>query len=228
MSEMTGYERMNAMLTHQECDRVPVFPIHHYASARVTGISIKKYAQDPKAMADAVIASMRRFGYDALMTGSDVTVEGEACGSEVFQPEEATAYNVRPVVQEYEDLDRLTVPNPLKAGRMPLTVEATAICKREVGKECYISAPVMGPMNTASQLRGVENLLFDIIDNPDFLERLLDFSTDVSIAYACALIDAGADMIQAGEALCSPGMISPAIYRNFILPPASKVVQGAV
>jgi Uroporphyrinogen-III decarboxylase len=73
-------------------------------------------------------------------------------------------------------------------------------------------------MNIAGQLRGVESLMYDIVDEPEFFERLLDFSLEVSLTFAKSLIDAGADQIIAGEALCSPNFISPNIYRTYILP----------
>lgn len=215
---MNGYERMDAALHLQPCDRVPVFPIHHYSSTRVTGMKIGQYATDPEIMADCLIKAAQYMGYDAVLAGSDVAVEGEACGGLCEQPEDAPAHIVRPVIQEIEDFDHLTIPNPLTAGRMPVVIKATELTKRALGGKLCVAATVMGPMNVAGQLRGVENLMFDIMDEPEFFEKLLDFSLEVSLTYAKKLIDAGADQIQAGEALCSPNFINPKIYREFILP----------
>ena len=215
---MNGYERMDAALHLQPCDRVPVFPIHHYSSTRVTGVKIGKYATDPEVMADCIIKAAEYMGYDAVLAGSDVAVEGEACGGICEQPEDAPAHIVKPVIQEIEDFDRLTIPDPLTAGRMPVVVKATELTKRALGGKLCVAATVMGPMNIAGQLRGVENLMFDIMDEPEFFEKLLDFSLEVSLTYAKKLIDAGADQIQAGEALCSPNFINPKVYREFILP----------
>ena len=215
---MNGYERMDAALHLQKVDRVPVFPIHHYSSTRVTGVKIRKYATDPEVMADCLIRAADYMGYDAVLAGSDVAIEGEACGGICEQPEDAPAHIIKPVIQELEDLDRLRVPDPLTAGRMPVVVRATELVKRALGDKLCVAATVMGPMNVAGQLRGVEDLMFDIMDEPEFFERLLDFSLEVSLTYAKKLIDAGADQIQAGEALCSPNFINPKAYREFILP----------
>ncbi len=218
MSDMTSFERMEAALNFNECDRVPVFPIHHYSSAIVSGIKIGQYATNAETMARCLIAAAKFMQYDGVCAGSDVALEGEACGSIVHQPDNAPAHLVRPVILGHEDLDRLKVPDPEKAGRMPVVVQATRILRKEIGSQIYIASTVMGPMNVSGQLRGIENLMFDSIDYPEFFERLLDFSTEVSLRYAKKLIDAGADQIQAGEALCSPNFISPALYRKFILP----------
>ncbi len=215
---MNGYERMDAALHLQPVDRVPVFPIHHYSSTRVSGVKIGKYATDAQTMADCLIRAAAYMGYDAVCAGSDVAVEGEACGGVCEQPEDAPAHILRPVIQEIEDFDRLTVPDPMTAGRMPVVIEATRRLKAALDGKICVAATVMGPMNVAGQLRGVENLMFDIMDEPEFFEKLLDFSLDVSLTYARKLVQAGADQIQAGEALCSPNFINPKIYRTFILP----------
>jgi uroporphyrinogen decarboxylase len=177
-------------------------------------------------MAKALLASYRRFGYDGIGPGVDVTVEGEALGSAVEQPEDGTAFVVRPVIQSHEDLDRLAVPDPRTAGRMPVVIEATEICAREAGEEACICSWTMGPFNCASQARGVEPLMFDLVEAPDFVHRLLDFCTDVTLSYGRALIDAGARWISLGEAICSPNFISPAMYREFVVPRQRTLIRG--
>ena len=225
MVEMSSRERMDAALHFRECDRVPVFPLYHYSSTRVSGILIGKYATDAETMAESLIAAFKFMEIDGVSTGADVSIEGEACGSIVHQPKDEPAYLLEPVIKKHSDLDCLEVPDPDKAGRMPVIIKATNICKKTIGNEAYIEACVMGPMNLASQLRGVENLMFDIIEEPGFFNRLLDFSLNVSLRFAKRLIDAGADQILAGEALCSPNFISPSIYKEHIQPRQKIWVQ---
>jgi uroporphyrinogen decarboxylase len=216
---MNHFERMDAALRLQPCDRVPVFPIHHYSSTRASGIKIGEYATNPQVMAESLIRAAEYMGYDAVLSGSDVAVESEALGSVCVQPEDAPAFISKPVLEEDPlKLDDLHVPDPQAAARMPVVVEATRILRKQIGGEIYIAATVMGPMNIAGQLRGVENLMMDTFDDPAYFEKLLDFTLEVSIVYAKSLIAAGADQIQAGEALCSPDLINPNLYRDVILP----------
>ncbi len=216
-AEMTSLERVRAAIRFEETDRVPVFPLIHYAATRVVGMKISEFATNPESMAKAILAAYRRYGYDGVCPGVDVVIEAEALGSQTMQPDDAPACVVKPFIQKYEDLDKLEVPDPYKAGRMPVVIKATEIVAKEIGKEAYIGSWVMGPMNIASQLRGVENLMFDIVDNPSFVERLLDYTTEVTIAYGKALVDAGSNMVSMGEALCSPNFISPKTYRKLVL-----------
>ncbi len=223
MAEMTGLERVRCALRLEEADKVPVFPLSHYASTRAVDMKINDFATNADSMAEALIGACNKFGYDGVCPGVDVVIEAEACGSQTVQPEDAPAFTVKPVIQDYSDLGALDLPNPLKDGRMPVVVKATEICKKEIGRDIYISSWIMGPMNIASQLRGVETVMFDIVDNPKFFEELLDYSTEVGIVYGKALIDAGANMISAGEALCSPAFINPKMYRKYIVSRQKKL-----
>jgi len=109
---------------------------------------------------------------------------------------------------------------------MPMIIESTKICAQEVGDELYICSVIMGPMNCASQIRGVETLMFDFMDRPEFAGELLDFCTDLEIMFGKELIDAGAHSLIIGEALCSPAFISPKLYHDFVVPRQEKLIAA--
>jgi len=208
-----------------EPHRVPVFPLAHYFSAVPGKMSIRTYATQADKMASALVAAVERFGWDGVHPGCDVSVEGEAMGSRLHFPEEAPPHMVQPVLSDSGNLKNLKKPNPLRDGRMPVVVRATEICAREIGGETCVGPCLMGPFNCASQLRGVEDLMVDTIERPEFVAALLDFCTDVLIDYGKALMDAGADVLIMGEALCSPGMISPKYYARTIVPRQQRMVK---
>jgi uroporphyrinogen decarboxylase len=222
---MTGKERVRAAIARAESDRVPVFPIAHYFSAGVKGASIRRFATDPDAMGSALIAGLERFGWDGINPGCDVAVEGEALGSTLDFPENAPPFVVHPALSDPALLRTLKKPHPLRDGRMPVVVRATRFCVREVGDSIYVGPYTMGPFNCASQVRGVQELLMDIVERPGFVAELLDFCTDVVLDYGKALVDAGAHGVFLGEAICTPGMISPAFYRDCILPRQQRLVK---
>lgn len=223
---MTGRERVEAALHFQETDRVAVFPLNYYQASRVLGITIREYASSGKSISDTAVAGARYYGYDAVQIGTDVAVEGGACGSQIEQPEDSPAFVKVPVIQDESDLDSLEVPDPKKSDRMNRIIEGTARCKEEIGHQIMVCSNAMGPLNLAAQLRGVQTLLMDIIEDPEFFEQLLDFSVEVCLVFGKALVDAGADMICFGEALCSPNVISPGIYRQYVLPRQQKVLAA--
>jgi len=222
---MNGLERMRKVIAGETPDRVPVFPLVHFGTAHIGGVKIREYSTDAATNARCLIAAAKECGYDGIHPGVDVTVEGEAVGSRVDYPED----NIPFVVENFlktPDIDKLSMPDPKKSGRMPMIIESTRICAREVGQELYICPVIMGPMNCASQIRGVEPLMFDFMDRPEFAEALLDFSTEVEIMFGKALIDAGAHSLIIGEALCSPAFVSPKLYHDFIVPRQQKLTKA--
>ena len=127
---MTGKERILAALQMKEPDRVPVFPLAHFCTARFSGLTVREFATSAEKMASSLMAAVDRFGWDGIHPGSDVAVEGEAVGSLVSYPEDAPPHVVRPVMRVAENFRRLKLPNPLRDGRMPILVRATEICAR--------------------------------------------------------------------------------------------------
>ncbi len=222
---MNGLERIRSVLNSEIPDRVPVFPMAHYGTAHMGGVKIRDFCTDGKTNAHCLITAYRECGYDGVQPAFSVTIEGEAVGSKVEYPED----NVPFVVENFlktPDINKLSIPDPYKSGKMPVIIESTRICAREIGAEAYICPIIMGPLNCASQIRGVENLMYDFMDRPEFVEELLDFTTEIEIPYGKALIEAGAHSIFIGEALCSPAFISPKFYRRFVLPRQQKLISA--
>lgn len=58
-----------------------------------------------------------------------------------------------------------------------------------------------------ANLRGVSKLMVDLVDNPEWLEELLERCVEVEIAFAGGKVEAGADIIGLGDAVAS--LVSP-------------------
>jgi uroporphyrinogen decarboxylase len=222
---MNGRERIIAVVEGRIPDRIPVFPNIHFGTAHFGGMTLKEFATDAKKNAACLLKAYKEFKYDAIKVGSDVAVEGEAVGSIVQYPEDNVPMMKEPFLKEAR-VDALRVPDPHRDGRMPMFIESTSIISQEVGNEAFISSLVQGPLNCASQIRGTENLFLDFYDHPDFVNELLSFSVQIAIEYGKALINAGADCIIIGEALCSPSVISPSFYQEFVLEKDKELIKA--
>ena len=84
---------------------------------------------------------------------------------------------------------------------------------------------IRGPLSMASQLRGGQQLLIDLIDAPEFAADLLAFCAEVGVVFAAELIRAGGRAIMLGDALSSPSSISPAMYRRFAQPVHTEMIR---
>ncbi len=166
---------------------MPIFLNNSFAASRVIGAKVGDLTRSPEKLAEALIASYRKFDYDGVRVGLDVAVEAEAMGCEANLPADGPASIRKHIQHERADLGKLKIPNPYKDGRMPSIIKATENCAKEIGDEGFITSLVMGPLNLASQLMGVGDLLMLFIDEPRFVEDLLDFTSEITVDYAKAL-----------------------------------------
>jgi uroporphyrinogen decarboxylase len=223
---MNGLTRIRSVLNGELPDRTPVFPLVHYGTSHAAGYTIKDFSTDAEINAQCLIHGYRTCGYDGVQPAVAVMVEGEAVGGKAEYPDDNVPF-VKEVFLKTPDMDLLEMPDPRSAtGAMPLIIESTRICAAEIGNEAYISPIIMGPLNSASQIRGVESLMFDFMDRTEFAEELLDFTTELGIRYGKALLDAGAHGIFIGEAICSPVFISPEWYRKYVLARQRQLIDA--
>lgn len=222
---LSSLQRIRATIAGGDADRVPVFPMIMSAAARWAGVPISRYANDPATMADCLLAAQRRVGHDAIHVSLNVTVEAEAVGASIEQPYDEPPRVVAPLLVKPADLLRLRIPDPGSDGRLPVFVEATRIVAGEAGDTVMVVPNIRGPLSMASQLRGVEQLMLDLIDDPGFVADLLAFCAEVGVVFAAALSRAGGHAIMFGDALCSPSSISPAMYRRMVQPVHAGMVR---
>jgi uroporphyrinogen decarboxylase len=81
-----------------------------------------------------------------------------------------------------------------------------------------------GPFTMAAVLAGVENVARKTIKDPQFVERLLEFCTQVSILGAQGVVSSGADAIYISDP--TSGLLSRAQYERFAGPYVKCVVKA--
>jgi uroporphyrinogen decarboxylase len=205
---------MMAAFNFERPDRVPVFLNNAPGSSQCTGIKIGKMLRDPEQFSRALCAAYDRFGYDGIRVTCDVTVEAEAMGALSHSPEDGAVSIKEPLIKGPGDFDKLKMPNPLSDGRMPVMIKTTKLVRRS-RKDAFIISSVQGPLNTASQLLGVSEMMLLMIEEPEFLEKVLDFTTELTVLYGEKMYKVGADGLMMGEAVCSSSSIGPIFYRKF-------------
>ncbi|MBN1556179.1 MAG: uroporphyrinogen decarboxylase family protein [Phycisphaerae bacterium] len=199
-------------------DKPPLLPILHSALAPMMDISLGEYFTRAETMSDVIVGGYRRFGYDGVQLSQGVTAEAEALGASVRQPSDAGPILREYLLEDYGNLGELSRVNPCTGGRVPMFYQAVENVMSAVGDEAFVLPTLRGPLLTATQLRGIERVLIDMLDDPKALCDLLDFTTNVALRLGRELVKVCNHGLLLGEAPCSPDMISPAMYREFILP----------
>lgn len=221
---MNGIDRVNALLRGAATDRPPALPILHSAYARLQGVPLGRYYTDAETMASVIIRGQSEFGFDGVQLTMGVTGEAEALGARVEQPPDGSPLLKQHPLNSPGEFAGLDPRTAATGGRMPMYFDAVRRTAAAIGAECFVLSTLRGPLNIASQLRGVEQMLMDLIDDPEAAGRLLDFTTEVAIAVSRASLDSGAHGLLFGEATCSPNFIAPDMYRELVLPRHARLI----
>ncbi len=204
-------------------DRIPIGIILGPFRARVLGCSLKDYWRDGRKLADGTLACFELFKHDSVEVSWDIMMEAEASGAQLEFPEDGIPRVRNYILSQKSALGSLQLPQPESSGRFPLYIQAC----REVSKiikNSALTGTVTGPWTIATGLRNVQELIFDTVDDPDFVEEMMKFTTEVTKILGSKVIETGLS-ITMGEAASSCSLISPTIYRQFIKPRHQEIVE---
>jgi MtaA/CmuA family methyltransferase len=207
-------------------DRIPNFPILIAPACQLVGVKQRDYSLNPDVMADTLIKARDLIEADGIYVSRDNWVYHEALGGDLIFPEDDESYSKKPILDSVQEFRKLRVPDPETAPGMKTLLAAARRVVAEVGDLYYIQANVdCGPFSLAAVLRGAEPFLLDLVteDEKD-LQELLDFCSEVVIAYGQAMISTGVHGIQYGDSTAS--LISPEHYQRFALPYQQKSVAA--
>jgi MtaA/CmuA family methyltransferase len=223
---MNGRERLLAMLEGRPVDCLPQMPITMMFAADQLGVRYGAYARDCRLLVEAQIHTARKFDFDYVSCISDPAREAADCGAAVqfFEDQPPAIDEMRALLADKRALAGLKVPAPLAGGRMHDRVKAAGLFREKVGQEFLIEGWIEGPCAEAADLRGINSLMLDFYDDPEFVRRLFDFVLQMGLRFARAQVEAGADLIGVGDAAAS--LVGPQIYEEFVWPCEKKLVDG--
>jgi MtaA/CmuA family methyltransferase len=223
---MNGKELTLNHLQSNRVDRLPAMPITMMFAADQIGVRYRDYAADYRVLAEAQIATSKRFDFDYVSAISDPAREAADLGADIewFDDQPPAIIESRALLEDKKKLDRLDLPDPLAGGRMQDRVNAVALLKKRIGTDKLVEGWVEGPCAQAADLRGINTLMLDLMDDPDFVLHLFKFVVELELRFARAQIDAGADLIGIGDAAAS--LVGPRLYRDYVFPFEKELIQG--
>lgn len=202
MKILNGKQRIYALLNHQKVDRVPWVPLAGVHFGKLKNYTAKSVLTDSTKLSDSLLAANQAYHPDGLPVYFDIQVEAEILGCKLAWSEEAP-----PSVINHPFLNDKTVSGKMpdkQSGRLPLILDAMQAVKSQLGETTALFGLVTGPLTIAYHLRG-NSLFFDLVENPDYLKRLLSFTSRVTERMAELYTDAGMDVI---------GVIDPVASQN--------------
>lgn len=225
---MESLERVRRVVRGEPVDHLPAQPVLMMFAAKHAGVRYIDYTRDGRTMAEAQLKLWHDFGVDCLLTCSDparevIDIAGD--GSIDWFDDQGPAINEeRAALLDKARLRSLRVPDPRGGGRMHDRIKAIEIMRREAGPGMSIVGWVEGPLALAAELRGLNAIMIDFVEDPAFVKDLLDFTAEVAIRYAPAQVEAGADTIGMSDAAAC--MIGPEKYAEFLFPAQRRVLES--
>jgi MtaA/CmuA family methyltransferase len=223
---MNGKERVLAMFDGRPVDHLPLMPITMMFATDLAGVRYRDYAADHRVLAEAQLRVAREFGFDHVSAISDPAREVADLGGAVewFDDQPPAVVEGRALLADKARLKTLSIPELTAPGRMLDRVEAVALLKGRTVGALIVEGWVEGPCALGADLRGLNTLMFDFHDDPEFVTALFEFAVAMELDFAGAQIAAGADVIGIGDAAAS--LIGPRLYEPFVLPFERKLVAG--
>jgi len=223
---MTGRERVLALIEGRQADCLPFMPITMMFAADFAGVPYGRYAHDYHVLADAQARVAEAFDFDYVSAISDPAREAADCGAAIVyfdnQPPAIDEAHAR--LADKTGLASLRTPDPLGGGRMHDRVNAISLLKQRVGAEKLVEGWIEGPIAEAADLRGINTLMMDFYEDPEFVCDLFEFVLELELRFAGAQIQAGADIIGLGDAAAS--LVGPDIYNQYVWPYEKRMVDG--
>ncbi len=167
-------------------------------------------------MARLAATSYDLLGYDTIMPVFSVTQEAAALGCEVDWggPEMMPTVRSRPFAQT----DHFILPEGwLGAPPIQVVLKSLRLLRQRYGDRVVIVGKVMGPWTLSYHMMGMEEFLISAKLDPGRARRCMETLKEVTLAFAQAQIQAGADIICLADH-ASGGIVSPRMYCEMLLP----------
>jgi len=171
---------------------------------------------NPQTMARLAAASCEILEYDTIMPVFSVTQEAAALGCKIDWGGPETMPTVRS--HPFSNTNDFSLPdNWLETPSTQVVLESLRILRKKYGDCVVIVGKVMGPWTLSYHMMGMEEFLISTKLDPDRARASLETLKIVSMKFAQAQIQAGADIICLADH-ASGGIVSPRAYCDFLLP----------
>lgn len=226
---MNGYERIQAAIKGEKPDTTPIMLHNFMMAAKEAGVSMKQFRENPKIIADVFIQSVEKYKFDGILVDLDTVTLAGAVGVPLDFPENEPARSAKGNLISLEDVKNLKKVNIENYRFIQNWLEAVRIIKNHFKNEIYVRGNCdQAPFSLASMMRGSQEWMLDLImGEPELVEELLEYCTEISIQFIRLMAQTGCDMVSNGDSPAGPEMVSPEMYEMFALPFEKRLVDEA-
>jgi len=226
---MNGFERIHAALKGQKADQTPIMLHNFMMAAKEAGFNMHQFRENPRNMAETFIRSVEKYELDGILVDLDTVTLAGAVGVPVDFPMDEPARSAKGNLAELSGISKLGMVKVQDYKYIEVWLEAVHLIKNHFKNEIFVRGNCdQAPFSLASMMRGSQEWMLDlVIGEPDLVEQLLTYATDISCQFIRLMAQTGCDMLSNGDSPAGPEMISPEMYRLFALPSEKLVIEEA-
>ena len=217
--QMTSNERLTAYFEGEEVDRLPAMPMVDSFGCKIAGHEMRYKRQSAENQVEVQKACYDLLGLDGLSIEYGLHGIGQACGTVLNDPPNATPFIVSHRMKSLDEVDDLDTEcvRRIHDPWMELCCRACEMLVDQMGEEVGTSAALTGPLTVAASLYPIGDLLVAMRKQPDKVRKLLRFSTDALKIICDEFAATGVDIFIC-DPVASGDIIRPNEYRDFVLP----------
>ncbi len=211
-------------------DRVPVTlfgggmsSIHNWGS------TFEDLSRDAEKMTRMLVDMSEKFQCDIVYVGSGYNnFHASALGGKIKFREMGAPDIEGPIIDSEEDLARLNIEDIDKDETINTTKKALRSTKEKIGDKYVVTMTSWGPFTVGARLFGEEPMMKATYKKPAFVEKILDFSTELLIhLYEPVVNDGTLEVISLADPTASGDLISKKIFERFALPYLKRFTDWA-
>jgi uroporphyrinogen decarboxylase len=224
---MNARERMAAAIALKPVDRIPNAPFYEAPICRYFGKTFRSALLEGRDMADCHMKALETYSLDWVMVGMGLIggIIPDAMGCTVSWPEDVFPIIEKTTVYSMKDVERIS-KSDIHTRRMEQFLEGISTLKERLRGEVPIACEYISPFTIATRLRGTNEIMMDLYDNPGLIRSLQEVLVPLNIEIGRALMEAGVEYIFYGADMECPLLISPQHYEDFVHTPTTRTVNA--
>lgn len=202
----------------QELERIPWVPFVGVHGGKLVDVDAETYLKSADKIVEGVNKSIELYKPDGIPVVFDLQVEAEILGCKLAWSKDNPPAVIGHPLTEGVDLKSLTLPGE-QDGRIPIILEATRRL-REENPDIALYGLITGPFTLALHLLGTD-IFMKLFEDPEYVNELMQFCSDVAVKFSEMLIDAGCDVIAVVDPMTS--QIDPMSFETFVSPYVTQI-----
>lgn len=198
-------------------------------SIKTYGSTFQELSTDAAKMTDMMVSMSEKLLCDIVYAGSGYNnFHASALGGKIKFREMGAPDLEAHLIAAEEDLNKLDISGIEKNEVISVVKNALKMTKDKIGGEYVMTMTAWGPFTLGARLVGEEAMMKATFKKPAFVEKVVDFATDLLIRlYEPIVNDGTLDVISLADPTASGDLISKKQFEKFAVPYLKKFTDWA-